>query len=238
MIAILVCDKDEEERDMIGRDCRERVARCSGERLRVVVAGGDCELLSAADEEQLTHLLYYSYEKGQGLEGLRQFRKEYGGAMMMLIADPTVSPLEYLRPGVAPDSLLLRPLSQENLETVNGEFLESFFQRFQAGDEKDRFVVETREEKVFLPYSQIYYFEARDKKLFVRTRNEEYPFYDTIGALEKRLPETFRRCHRSYIVNTGKIQRVFSAENYIDLGNQIGVPVSKSYKASFKGVGI
>ena len=74
-----------------------------------------------------------------------------------------------------------------------------------------------------------------DKKLFVRTKTEEYAFYDTIEALLARLPEQFRRCHRSYIVNTEKITRILNSENYIELTKEIGVPLSRSCKAAFKG---
>lgn len=236
MIAILVCCRDERERDLISRDCRGRIARESDEELRVETMSSDMELLRAAKEERLIHMLYYGFREGQDLEGLRSFRRQYGDAMVMLVTDASVSPLEYLRPGIAPDSLLLRPLNSEKLSAVNSEFMDSFFDRFAKKGPESAFVVETREEKVLIPHSQIYYFEAREKKLFVRTKHEEYAFYDTIEALEKRLPESFKRCHRSYIVNTRKIQRILTAENFLDLGNQIGVPVSRSYRTAFKGV--
>lgn len=235
MIAILVCSKDEQERSLISRDCRKRIAKGSDQELRLKNAASDIELLEAVEDGQLIHMLYYSFHKGQDLAGLRIFRKQYSGAMVMLVTDPSVSPLEYLRPGIAPDSLLLRPLSDEKLSAVNGEFMDSFLDLFEKKESESNFVVETREEKVFIPHSQIYYFEARDKKLFVRTRNEEYAFYDTIEALGNRLPGEFRRCHRSYIVNMQKIQRILAAENFLDLGNQIGVPISRSYRAAFKG---
>lgn len=236
MIAILVCDRDERERELIGLDCRTRVAENSDEPLQITSAADDAELFTAARDERLVHLLYYDYRTGQRLDGLRLFRRNSGDAMVMLITDATVSPLEYLRPGTAPDALLLRPLGKEILDTVNGEFMDNFLERFHRKESMDSFMVDTREEKIFLPYSQIYYFEARDKKLFARTKNEEYAFYDTMEGLERRLPDTFRRCHRSYIVNMEKIRRFLPAENYIDLGNQIGVPVSRSYKAAFRGV--
>ena len=238
MIAILVCGDDKRERDLIGGDCRKRIAKGSDQELRVENVSNDMDMLRAAKEEQLIHMLYYSFRKGQDLEGLRSFRRQYGDTMVMIVADASVSPLEYLRPGIAPDSLLLRPLSSEKLSTVNGEFLDSFLDRFTKKGTESVFVVETREEKVFIPHSQIFYFEAREKKLFVRTKNEEYAFYDTIEALERRLPEEFRRCHRGYIVNTQKIQRILTAENFLDLGNQIGVPISRSYRAAFKGAHI
>ena len=37
---------------------------------------------------------------------------------------------------------------------------------------------------------------------------KEQSLLHTIDALQKRLPEDFRRCHRSYIVNTKKIRKI------------------------------
>lgn len=235
MIAVLVCDQNERELDLIARNCREQVARGSGEQLRLESAAGDEALASAAENEKLVDLLYYEFQKGQAVGALRSFRRRRGDTMVMLITDQSVSPLEYLRPGVAPDSLLLRPVSERQLEAVNSEFMACFFDRFASKEAEASFVVDTRDEKIFIPFSCIYYFEARDKKLFVRARNEEYAFYDTIEALGKRLPDFFQRCHRSYIVNTNKIVRIFPAESYIELSDSLGVPLSRSYKPLFKG---
>ncbi len=235
MIGILVCDSDKRELAMILQDCKKQVERNSDEALQIETAADSHAFSRAAESEKLVDLLYYEFQKGQETGDLRSFRRRCSDTMAMYITDPSVSPLEYLRPGIAPDSLLIRPLTAKQLAAVNAEFMESFFERFESKDAESCFVVETREEKVFIPFSYIYYFEARDKKLFVRARNEEYSFYDTIEALEKRLPENFQRCHRSYIVNTSKIMRIFLTENYIELSDQIGVPISRSYKSLFKG---
>lgn len=234
MIAVLVCDLDERESALIAQDCRKQVARNGDEALQLDRLTDGGALSRAMKQEKLMDLLYYSFQKGQALDELQAFRRQYADAMMMLITDPAVSPLEYLRPGVAPDSLLIRPVGQAQLQQANAEFVGSFFERFHRKEAESSFVVDTREEKVFIPFSHIYYFEARDKKLFVRVRDEEYAFYDTIDALEKRLPKGFRRSHRSYIVNTAKIVRILPAESYIELRDQIGVPISRSYKASFQ----
>ena len=234
MIAALVCDSDDAERELLNQDCRKQIAENCGEDLRLYAAPDDAALTRAARSERLFNLLYYRFYKGQSVQALRVFRKHCGDAMVMLITDSTVSPLEYLRPGVAPDALVLRPLEAERLSETNREFVSSFLERFQEQESEDRFLVDTRDEKVLIPWSHIYYFEARDKKLFVRTRHEEYAFYDTIEKLESRLPDSFRRCHRSYIVNTGKIVRVISAENYLELSEGIGVPLSRSYRAQFR----
>lgn len=236
MVSVFVCDRDEQELTLISQDCKHQMAKNSEEQLQLDSTAEEGALSAAAEEEKLVDMLYYEFQKGQAVEELRMFRRRYSDAMVMLITDPTVSPLEYLRPGVAPDSLLLRPLTPKQVQAVNTEFMESFFQRFDKKETESSFLIDTREEKIFIPFSHIYYFEARDKKLFARTKHEEYAFYGTIETLGKELPDHFRRCHRSYIVNTDKVMRIHSGENYIELNDRLGVPISRSYKADFKGV--
>lgn len=235
MITVLLCSSDSQERQILARDCRMRVADGCGDEMQILNAVSEEEFLQILSQEQVVHLLYYDFHRGQPISGLRQFRRQSTDAMIMLITDETVSPLEYLRPGIAPDALLLRPIQGEKLDLVNREFVDSFLERLRKGDSRDSFLVSTREEKIFIPYSMIYYFEARDKRLYVRTRDHEYPFYGTIDALEKQLPIQFRRCHRSYLVNTEKIRRVDVVDSCLDLGSHIGVPVSRSYRSAFKG---
>ena len=101
-------------------------------------------------------------------------------------------------------------------------------------DNGKSFLIETKGERILLPYSHIHYFEAREKKTFVRAGMTEYSLFKTLGMLEEELPAQFRRCHRSYIVNTSKLRRVNLSENYLDLGDGIEVPVSKTYKQEFR----
>ena len=235
MITVLACDRDQKETERIREDCSSSTAMHSDESMRFDTVSAGEEFSGALKDGRLIDLCYFEFVKGQTVDALREFRRQYGDSMLMLITESTVSPLEYLKPGVAPDSLLLRPYTEDSFRVLNREFMDSFFEKFQAKDAEQSFVVDTREEKIFIPYSRIYYFEARDKKLFVRTKTEEYAFYDTIEALLARLPEQFRRCHRSYIVNTEKISRILNSENYIELTKEIGVPLSRSCKAAFKG---
>ena len=235
MVAVMVCDRDKRECDMIHKDCVEQIAKKSDEELSVERALDGAGISDAVEREKLIDLLYYDFHAGQTVAELAAFKSRYKDAMVMLITEPTVSPLEYLRPGASPDSLMLRPLDPATISRTNGEFIGTFLDRFKRMDAEESFVVNTRDEKLYIPYPYIYYFEARDKKLFVRTKNEEYAFYDTIESLAKSLPEQFARCHRSYIVNKQKILRIVPGDNYIELTERIGVPMSRGYKPSFTG---
>lgn len=234
MIAIVICDKDKEEYTAIHKDCKVRIAQCSSEEMQLSCIPNDAALQRAAQAEDPIHLLYYRFESSSQTEGLRLVRRQYDGAMVLLIAEAADSPLSYLRPGIAPDALLLRPIQESQLKMVNREFVESYFEKTTEKTARNSFLVDTREERTLVPYSHIYYFEAREKKLFLRTRYTEYAFYGTIDSLEKQLPAPFRRCHRSYIVNFDKIVRLIPSENTLELGDQTMVPVSRSYRNILK----
>ncbi len=166
------------------------------------------------------------------LQELRRFYDEMG---LLLIADERLSPLEYLKPGIRADSLLLRPYDRETLRLTLMEFIREGLARKEQNVDEDSFVMETKEGKTYISYDKIYYFEAREKKIFVRLLHEEYGFYSTIEELEGMLPARFNRCHRSYIINTDKIKRTLLSQNMIELESEFAVPLSRSYKHKFKG---
>ena len=152
----------------------------------------------------------------------------------MVVADGSISPMMYLRPGIMPSSLLLKPVSRENLAMVVNEMMDAFTEKFDSKDVQESFVIESREGKQYIPLSQIYYIEAREKKIFIRTKQEEYGFYDTIENMEKKLPESFLRCHRSYIVNMSKVTAVKVSQSLIEVQDDLQVPLSRSYKKMVK----
>lgn len=165
------------------------------------------------------------------LPELRKIHEEMG---LLLIADEVVSPLEYLKPGIRADSLLIRPYSRKILEDTLTEFFHEGLARMEEKSGEQSFVMETKEGKTYIPYSSIYYFEAREKKVFVRLLNEEYGFYSTMDELEKMLPEQFMRCHRSFIVNSDMIKKTLLSQNMIELDHDFMVPLSRSYRQRVK----
>lgn len=236
MINVVAYDRRAAERDAIRSSLWKKIERLPDQDMEFREAENTAELHSVLEEQADPDLLYYEFLKGQTVSELRSLRKQCEDSLLMLITDTTVSPLEYLKPGIAPDSLLLRPYTREMLSEINGEFVQTYLDRTEE-DDGEKFMVETKSGKIFISFSKIFYFEARDKRLFVRTADEEYPFYGTIDALGPALPSGFRRCHRSYIINVGKISRVAYADNEIEMGDGMFVPVSRRYKKEFREIG-
>lgn len=95
------------------------------------------------------------------------------------------------------------------------------------------------EDRIFLVHPKdIYLVSVEDKELSVHTENETYQTTGSLSKIEKRLPtDIFFKTHRSFILNTTKIQEIqpwFNHTLQVTLDNGLKVPVSRSYVKPFK----
>jgi len=237
MIATLIYGRKKQEVDVLLALEKDLAALAGDERWSFAL----CSTLRQVREhflaKPLLDMLCYEITQGEALAFLEEIRRDYPVLHLLLVADKSLSPMAYLRPGIMANSLLLRPWSVEQARDVLAEFVASFLEKTKGALEGRAYVVESREGKTAVPYGQIYYFESREKKIYVCTGNEEIGFYHTIEELLGELPEGFARCHRSFIVNVAKIRKVMLSRNMLMLCDGFEVPLSRSYKAAFKGFG-
>lgn len=89
--------------------------------------------------------------------------------------------------------------SSESLYNISTDFKESVKKIF----------VEDKGETILLKPEDIYYFEVRDKTVFIKTRTENYSSLSSLGYFETKLQNNnFYRSHRSYIINLDKVSRL------------------------------
>jgi len=171
---------------------------------------------------------------------LSQVRPHCQQAYLLVLAGPETSPLAFLNPSIAPSSLVIRPLSAPELQRAARELLDFLRRSRQTPGQPDSecLTVTWRDGQQRIPYTDIYYFEARDRRLYARLRGEEIAFSGTLEKLEEDLPSSFQRCHRSFIVNRDQIERVMLSQNLIALWDGLTVPLSRSYKKAIKNPGV
>ena len=88
-----------------------------------------------------------------------------------------------------------------------------------------------------VPIEEIAYIESLQKKTWFYVDNEQYCTSYTLKDLQLRLPTSFVRIHRSYIVNIPFIQRIsrdISSNLLITLRNGTELPVSQTYMTDVK----
>lgn len=164
----------------------------------------------------------------------QDLRKRTRGAYMILIASPQLSPAVYMKPSIMAGSLLLRPLDERQVTEVMTEAFREFTRHFEDADFNGQFVIDNREGKWLVDYQQINYFESREKKIFLNTDTKEIPFYDTLEHLQEQLPSEFLRCHRSFLINGNKLEKLLLGKNLAVLQGGWEIPVSRSYKQALK----
>lgn len=236
MISTVLYDNDVDELEKIRLLLKDIAAYLSEEEWKINSFHLLEQIQEYVKDQYLIDMAVYDVTEQGALEYLPEFRRKYQESYLMLVADAETSPMDYLRPGIQADSLLIRPFYRQQAETIIGEFVHACLDFRTEKDTEQFYVIESKEGSINIPYSQIYFFEAREKKIYVCIGKEEFGFYCTIERLESELSGQFVRCHRGFIVNTAKIRKVMPSQNRIILTDGFEVPLSRSYKAAMKGL--
>ncbi len=233
MVSMMVYDPHTEELELMKTLIRKAAAVLTEEKWQMDFFARREQVAQFLKDRPLLDMLCYDVSPKGSIEDLERIREIYQNALLLLIADATMSPMEYIRPTILASSLLLRPVSPGQAQDQITDLVERFVNQTSDGKEES-LVIEAREGKTYVPLSQIYYFEAREKRIYVRLKKKELAFYETMENLEQRLPEQFVRCHRSFIVSKKRIRKVMLSKNLIELEQGMEIPLSRSYKSAFK----
>jgi DNA-binding LytR/AlgR family response regulator len=233
MVSMMIFNSRKNEGEAILKMVRQMAARLTEEKWEIENFSKEEEITAYLKDSPLMDMTCYDVAPKGSIDYLEKIRRQYRESLLLLVAEPTMSPMEYIRPTILASSLLLRPIRAEQLEQSLSSLIGQYMERYSGGEEES-LAVETREGTTYIPFSKIYYFEAREKKIYIRMKKQELSFYDTIEQLAERLPEHFARCHRSFIVNRSRIRKVMLSQNLMELEDGMMVPLSRSYKPDFK----
>ncbi|MBR1629546.1 MAG: LytTR family transcriptional regulator DNA-binding domain-containing protein [Lachnospiraceae bacterium] len=234
MVSVVSLNEKTEENNRLKCTLRDLAAKLTDEYWELnffETTGAFCEFVKA---HPLIDFSCVDFSTQDAPGALMSFRRQYNEALLLLIAETGVPPTRYLRPGIRADSLLLRPFSDEEAKESLTDLLDVYLDQGKDDDAENIFLIEDKDNTWRIPYADIFYFETKEKKVFARTKNDEYGFYDTLDHLQSRLPEDFVRCHRSFIINANKLIGVYLSNNYVELADGFEIPLSRSYKARIR----
>ncbi len=89
-----------------------------------------------------------------------------------------------------------------------------------------------------IPFSEVFYLEAKDRKTHVYSQNLHGIHKNSLQEFEYILPkDNFIRCHRSFIVNVHHIEEIYHDTHstfLLQMKNGDRIPVSQSYSSYFR----
>jgi DNA-binding LytR/AlgR family response regulator len=234
VVSMLTYDNNKPELASISTISRELAALLSDDKWEFTCRTELNEVLLYLKQNPLLDLVCFDITVKGAISVTEEVRVQNQGALLLLIADTSISPLHYLKPSIMASSLLLRPFSMQQLKSCMEELIQTFLKRTMKHQDQDVFIIEKQEGRQRISYDRIYYFEAKGKKVFLGTENQEIGFYETIENLAAELPTQFLRCHRSFIINCSKIQKIAYSSQTIYMENNLQIPFSRSYKNAVK----
>ena len=152
---------------------------------------------------------------------------------LMLVSDRGKDLTSMFRPRIRPSGVLFRPVQNANLRELLYEISEEMDRLAQSGSD-DVFILKTEGASHRIPFRDILFFEASNKKVLLHTAGQEIGYYDSIDNLSSVLPEYFIRCHRSFVVNTHRIEELRLADMELRLTGGVRVPFSRSQREAVR----
>lgn len=162
MVSVLTYSKIKQDLVQLRSIAREVIAQISEDRWEIKQIYVFEELQKYLSEKPIIHIIIYDICDKISLEFLLEMRKVYDQTRIMILADTTVSPMEYIKPGLRASSLLLRPWTLQQAYNVLYDFLTDyieFWERKKGGQEF--WVVETRVGTINIPFEQIYFLDRK-----------------------------------------------------------------------------
>lgn len=233
MSIVIGYDSQKKELDSIVSEIRGFAARYSDDDWEIEGFNSMVKFVEYAKSKEILDLVFIDVTNDAAIKVSQWVRENNKNAVILVCADLSVSPSKYMQPSIMAAALLLRPFSPEQLTQTLSELFK-YISNGKENGKDDSFVIKTKESRKYVSYDSIFYFEARNKKIYLNTLKKEYGFYETIDELSKQLPDCFIRVHRSFIVNSKKIKSVYLSKNLIEMFDGVTVPLSKSYKQAIK----
>lgn len=231
MIAMMISEMSEKETGYLCVIAKEVTGSLSDEFLMI----HKCPTIEVVKEllvsDEKIELACIDITVPKALELAEMFRSENQTSYIILIASLKISPVTYMRPSIHAESLILKPFKEQAVKDRFFEAFQEILKKYKNPEKEKVFVIDNQEGRLLLEYSTISFFEARNKKIYLNTGVHEYGFYSTIELLEKELGEQFIRCHRSFLVNRSKIDKILVSKNQLFLTDGYEIPVSRTYKS-------
>ena len=231
MVSVIIFCHDKREAAFFDKVCSQCIALIKKEHLKKFIISNEDSNMMDIVKLKYADLIIAEIAEVADLKQIRYIRSYFPQAGLLLVSTAQVLPEHYVVPEVSPDMLLLKPYTYSKACRIVHRMFSWFYrERYEDIKLKKLLEISITGELYYLNYADIYYLEARDKKIVLHTRRHEFSFYNSLRKLEKDLPQYFIRCHRSYIVNFMFIRKLDLMNGLFYLDKETVIPISQKYR--------
>lgn len=199
-------------------------------------------------EIQNIDVFFLSFDKNQDslkkAQDIASFIKLNNRRCLLILISDDINHLgTFFRPSISPCGVICRPFTVKYLADIFEEVISeiqklndesSNLKSNENSNEGSSFDIKAGVNYYSFLYKDILFFEARSKKVALKTFGQEISFYSSIETINEKLPHYFIRCHRSFMINFNYMESIHFADMLICLKDGSKIPLSRSYKDNIK----
>ncbi|WP_291118663.1 LytR/AlgR family response regulator transcription factor [Empedobacter sp. UBA7248] len=128
---------------------------------------------------------------------------------------------------------LLKPITKDRFDSSVKKYVD-FFQTTSTKNQSTYLFVKADGKQVKINFSDLIYIEGLKDYIRIHTKTEKILVLETMKSFEEKLPNHFKRIHRSYIINLDFLTSIDGNSVYL---NQKILPIGETYRKEMKDFG-
>lgn len=188
--------------------------RCFSDGHTLLENGGDFDVI----------FLDIQMRSPNGMETARKLRSQ--GSRCLLIFVTVLKEYVFDAFSVEAYDYLVKPLGDVRFRRTMDRVLDTLKQRAAQQEPPKKLLIQKGNSCEIIPMAQILYGEVLGRKIYLHQLDEKVTvYYGRLEELERRVDESFFKCHRSYLVNLAHVRGCHDGRVILTQGKEI--PVSR-----------
>lgn len=218
---ILVCDDNK----VICKDISKYIE--SNFDYNVSVANDKNSIYHYLNEDKLDLLIIdIVLGKINGIDIAKEFTKQFPNLNVIFITGYGDTYYKDIYKYINPCGFLEKPIQYNILNFFIKQIQDNF------NDRNSKLRINYNYNSYIIPYRDIIYIQSDKRLSVIHTTAEKFKTYKKLSDMLEELPDTFIRCHQSFIVNRDYVRNVEGNQFLLSSGNVI--PISKKYLKNVK----
>lgn len=209
---ILICDDDiifaENLRQLLMRQLPDTTEYCVCQNRAQMIRQEDFDLL----------LMDICLEEDDGIQLSKSILQKHPHASVIFITGYPDLYYEKVFLSVRPCGFIKKPVDEQLLLSLIRQIIQE-----KEEPSHDWIVVKTRNGRTKISISQILYAESQKHRLLIHMSSEILETYGKLSDMEAALPDTFFRCHKSFLINARHIKTYEGNRFVLDDGTYVEI---------------